>query len=453
MLAAAAVVVAGKQAAVTIGVGAAGRHGNQIQAGTEFLDGIIARRIAPLVHGVKAMSTHKTSVPNFRETLQDFAFPAGLGIPGAEILIDKALKRAGRANFSDLSFVRPLNLLLKAYAEEADLSIFGRYAVRYDLERCLTNQLRLDMAEEEDPGITARQIRSPVFITGMPRSATSFLHLVLSQDPANNVPRCWQLIYPYPSRHSFLPLDLRKTRVEMELRLFHRMAPGLDGLHHISADAPQECTDITAQVFQSIRFENTHRIPSYQAWIDRHGHYEAFLFHRRFLQHLDAQMPGRRWILKSPDHVFALDAIQAVYPDAKFVFLHRDPVSVVSSCAKLAEQLRRPFTNRLDKMEIGRQVSERLIQAAGHMVDAASRMPHILHLHYREVVANPMAAVRTLYRHCGLDLSDIAGRRMAAFLERPQPLSAQRYDFAEFGFDPGALRERFADYVRYFGVP
>jgi hypothetical protein len=104
-------------------------------------------------------------------------------------------------------------------------------------------------------------------------------------------------------------------------------------------------------------------------------------------------------------------------------------------------------------MEIGRQVSERLIQAAGHMVDAASRMPQILHLQYREVVANPMAAVRALYHHCGLELSEIAEQRMVAFLERPRPLSAQRYDFAEFGFDPGALRERFADYVRCFGVP
>jgi hypothetical protein len=398
------------------------------------------------------MSTHKISAPNFRETLQEFTFPAGLAIPDAEVLIDSALRRVRRTNFSDLSFVRPLNLLLQAYAKEADLSTFGRYAARYDLERCLANLLRLDIAEEEDARITARPIRTPVFITGMPRSASSFLHMMLSLDPANIVPRCWQLIYPYPLRPSFLPLDLRKKRVEMELRLFHCMAPGLDGLHHLSADAPQECTDITAQVFQSIRFENTHRIPSYQAWIDRHGHYQAFLFHRRFLQHLDAQTPGRRWILKSPDHVFALDAIQAVYPDAKFVFLHRDPVSVVSSCAKLTERLRRPFTNRLDPVEIGHQVSTRLIQGADHMMSAASRIPNILHLNYREVVANPLAAIRALYCHCGCNLSQIAEQRMAAFLQRPRSASTRHYNLAEFGLDAATLRERFARYVRHFAL-
>jgi hypothetical protein len=378
-----------------------------------------------------------------------FAFPAGIALPESEALIDKALRQAGRANFSDLSFVEPLNRLLEACAEEAHLSAFGRRATRFDLARCLSNLLRLDRAEEEDPALTQRPITRPIFVTGMPRSASSFLHTLLALDPANIVPRCWQLIYPYPPDQ--LP-DFRKRRVALELRLFHYMAPGLEGLHHISADAPQECTDITAQVFQSIRFENTLRIPSYQAWIDRHGHHAAFRFHRRFLQHLDAQAPGRRWVLKSPDHVFALDAIRAVYPDALIVFLHRDPLSVVSSCAKLAEQLRRPFTNRLDPAEIGRQVSARLAESAEHMIDAAARIPGIMHFHYREVVADPMAAVRALYHRCGHQLDEDAEQRMMAFLAQPHSKPARRYSLAEFGLNAENLRERFAFYVRHFAV-
>jgi hypothetical protein len=394
-----------------------------------------------------------TSSPSLRSADDEFGFPASLASPQAERLITKALRRAGRRSFSDLSFVQPLNLLLKTYAEEADLSAFGRCAFRADVLRCLANLLRLDMAEEADPSIRARPIRSPVFITGMPRSATSFLHRVLSLDPANAVPRCWQLIHPYPLRSRFLPFDPRKMLVDLELQLFRCMTPGVGELHDLSADEPQECTDITAQVFQSLRFESTHHIPSYQAWIDRHGHRGAFLFHRRFLQHLDAQMPGRRWVLKSPDHVFALDAIRAVYPDAKIVFLHRDPLSVIPSCVKLTERLHRPFTNHLDTQGLGQQVSARLNQAADHMMAAAARFPDILHLYYREVVAQPIAAVRALYRHCGLELSQIAEQRMAAFLARPRHRAVPRYDFAMFGLDAGKLRERFSAYVRHFAVP
>src|SRR5882762_1182920 len=280
MLAAKAVVT-GKHLAITNESGAEGGDEHQMAFGTERFDRTTFCRLTLLIHGVGAMSTHKVF-----ETAHEPAVPVSRAITDAEILIDKALKRAGRAKFSDLSFVRPLNVLLKAYAEEADLSLFGRYATRFDLERCLTNLLRLDMAEEENPSILARPIQRPVFITGMPRSASSFLHMLMSLDPANAVPRSWQLLYPYPSRPNIPSLDLRRTRTWLGLQLFQWMAPGLEGLHHLSADAPQECTDITAQVFQSIRFENTHRIPSYQAWIDRHGHHQAFRFHRRFLQHL-----------------------------------------------------------------------------------------------------------------------------------------------------------------------
>lgn len=403
------------------------------------------------VYGVHPLTRRHSAV--FRGARDDFGFPSGLASLETQNLIKSALRRAGRSSFSDLSFVQPLNRLLKAYGEEADLSFFGRHATLCDLNRCLANLLRLDAAEEEDPSILSRAIRKPVFITGMPRSASSFLHRLLSLDPANIVPRCWQLLYPYPSQTRLLPLDLRRAHVALQLRLFQCMTPGLSRLHHLSADAPQECTDITAQVFQSLRFENTHRIPSYQDWIDRHGHHDAFRFHRRFLQHLDAQTPGRRWILKSPDHVFCLGAIRAAYPDAVIVFLHRDPLSVVSSCARLAEALRRPFTTHLDPHEVGRQVSARLVQAADHMMDAAGHLPRILHLHYGQVVAEPVAAVRALYRHCGLELSGAAEARMTAFLARPHRRRVRSQDFASFGLDAGTLRDRFAAYVRHFAVP
>jgi hypothetical protein len=367
----------------------------------------------------------------------------------ADAMMDAALRRSGRQRFSDRSFAEPLSRLLRSYETEADLSRFGRYAARFDLMRCLHNLLRLDAAEEEHPEILDRAIEKPVFITGLPRSATSFLHKLLSLDPANVVPRCWQLIYPYPSRSRPWGADLRKAHVELQLRLFRCLAPGLDGLHALSADAPQECTDITAQIFQSLRFDNTYNIPSYQAWLGAHGHRGAFRFHRRFLQHLDAQIGGGRWVLKSPDHVFTLDAILAAYPDAQIVFLHRDPLSVVASCAKLSERLRRPFTRHIDRAEIGRQVSARLVESTARMMKAAAHSSRILHLHYRQIVSAPLEAASLLYRHCGLALRPEAEQRMRAWLARPRR-RRRRYNLAEFGLDAASLREQFAPYVQAF---
>lgn len=361
-----------------------------------------------------------------------------------------ALKRAHRKNFSDLSFVEPLSRLMRSYHDEADLSAFGRYAVKFDVARCLNNLLRFDKVEEAAPELRERAITEPVFITGLPRSGTTFLHTLLAQDNSIAAPRAWQMIYPYPSRAR---VDLRKAWVSLQLGIMRFLSPEVSDLHPLTADVPQECTDITAQVFQSLRFDSTYRVPSYQSWLDQRGHVGAYRFHRRFLQHLDVQAPGRRWVLKSPDHVFALDAIRTVYPDAKIVYLHRDPISVLASVAKLTEVLRRPFTTKIDSMEIGRQVRASWIDGAQRMIDDANS-PNVLHLHYADLVAQPMQTVSTLYRHCGIDLSLQGKARMEAWLARKSKSgnSQSRYRLADFGLEEESLRRDFARYMNEFRV-
>lgn len=371
----------------------------------------------------------------------------------ADDLLETALKKAGRTAFSDTSFVEPLERLLQAYEDEADLSRFGRSATRFDTLRCLDNLLTLDAAEEKNPAITARPITAPLFITGLPRSASTFVHMLLGHDPSNAVPRCWELIYPYASQMRFLGRDWRRDWVELQLGIFRLMSPGVAELHPLAADTPQECTDITAHVFQSLRFDTTYHIPSYQAWLDRTGHDAAFRFHRRFLQHLDVQAPGRNWVLKSPDDVFTLDAIRRVYPDAKLVFLHRDPLSVVASCAKLTELLRRPFGRRVDPVAVGRNVADRLVQSGERMASLASE-GDILHLQFRDVIGDPMAAVRAIYRHWGRPLSPEGEAGMRQWISvRVHRRRRQRYSLEEFGLEAGALRARFAPYMAAYDVP
>jgi hypothetical protein len=372
----------------------------------------------------------------------------------AEDLLQSALKRARRRSFSDCTFVRPLEQLIEACHEEADLSLLGIHALRIDIMRCLRNLLRFDALEAVFPSVLSRPIRAPVIITGMPRSGTTFLHRLILQDPRTMAPRLYQLMDPCAWRTNRLGAALRKRWVSFQLSLFELIVPELNALHPVAVDAPEECTDITAQVFQSLRFESTYRVPSYKSWLQRNGFLEAYRFHRRFLQHLDGQLPGGRWILKSPDHLFALEDLRQVYPDARLVCVHRDPVRVLASVAKLTEVLRRPFARRVDPVEIGRQVCQSWIEGAQRMCELAAGCDSVLHLHYGEVIAAPLEAVRAVYRHGGLELTEAAQERMRRWLRtatnarRPH----RRYDLAEFGLDARQIRDRFVHYTDTFGV-
>ena len=199
--------------------------------------------------------------------------------------------------------------------------------------------------------------------------------------------------------------------------MFQILAPQFRQLHPIEASSPQECSEITAHIFASLRFDTTYRIPSYRRWLDGAGHLDAYRFHKRFLQHLQHQhSEAGRWVLKCPDHIFALGALREVYPDANLVFVHRDPVAVLASVARLTEVLRRPFSRRVDRFDVGRGDSDRWLTAAGLMIAAADQerfQRPILHVHYPELV--PIRLVR-LRRSINIS---------AAFSMRtPQPASA-----------------------------
>ncbi len=374
----------------------------------------------------------------------------------AEVLLTAALERAQRQAFDDSSFVLPLRRLIASCNAESDLNGLGRNAVKYEIRRSLHNLLEFERRERQDPALLARPIERPIFITGMPRSGSTFLHRLLVRDTAVAAPLSWRLVHPHPAMSGRLGEAIDRAKVQAQFYLMRFLAPELNSLHEVAAGEPEECTDITAQVFQSLRYDSVYRVPSYQSWLQHHGHVEAYRFHRRFLQHLDAQAPGRRWILKSPDHVFALDDIRAVYPDAQWVFIHRDPVAVLASVARLTQVLRRPFARSVDLAEIGQQVCASWLDGAQRMMRAAASSNFILQLHYREIIADPPKAAARLFQHGGHASSSDAAQRMRKWLgnrtNRRHRQRQRRYDLTSFGLDAEALREQFKPYTDTFGI-
>jgi hypothetical protein len=397
------------------------------------------------------------SVFQAAEALADLVKPWKAPL-NADHLIDAARRRTGLTEFGETPFRIALGQFLSACFAEADLSLFGRMATRWDVVRFLSNLLRLYDEERKAPAILDRPVSRPIFISGLPRSGTTFLHSLLAEDPANLAPRVWQLIHPYPSKNPTSGRDDRLLRVSRQLRLFGLLSPDFRRMHPIDAGSPQECSEITAHVFASLRFDSTYRIPSYREWLDQAGHFEAYHFHKRFLQHLQHQAgSNRRWVLKCPDHVFALSAIRAVYPDARLVFVHRDPLAVLLSVARLTETLRRPFTRSIDKAEIGRQDSDRWLAATELMIAAAREQEFaepIFHVHYLDLVSNPVDTTAALYRHFGEALSPDAATRISRLVEA-KPNGGYRAHgsrLEEYGLEAGLERDRYARYMAHFGI-
>jgi len=373
-------------------------------------------------------------------------------------LIAAAEDRTGLADLGDWDIEEPLNRLLDSYEREANLSAFGRLAARWDVVRFISNLLRLREEEKQHPAILDEPIERPIFITGLPRSGTSFLHELLCQDPSNLVVRHWETIYPCPITPKGNDIELRRRKVRGQIRSFERIAPEIRNLHPFEADSPQECTEITGHIFRGMRFDTTHHIPSYSRWLDGEDQVLAYRFHKRFLQHLQYRRGRGRWMLKCPEHVFALDALRTVYPDARFVFTHRNPLPVLASVARLTEALRLPFTTRPDRRQIGAEVSERWAHGAAIMLAvakaAADATEPALHVKFSSFVHDPATAIHALYRHFDLEL-DAQSAACIQQLIKQKPTGGNRRNtglLEDYGLDAETERRRFGDYMAYFGI-
>ncbi len=380
----------------------------------------------------------------------------------ADALIRQAQQRTGLTDFGDTSFIEPLRRFLTSCSNEAELGLLGYVATRWDVTRFLVNLLRMHEAEQNDPGIASQRIERPIFITGLPRSGTTFLHRLMMADERNRAPRVWQTIFPYPER-GLRPTatDRRIKQVARQLRMFEFLAPEFRALHPLDATSPQECSEINAHVFRSLRFDSNYHIPTYRAWLDAdvERHLPAYRFHLRFLQHLQHQSPDPKsqWVLKNPEHVFALSAIKAVYPDARLVFVHRDPVKVLLSVAKLTEVLRRPFSSHVDRALIGRDESARWLSGANRMIeigDDAGLPEPVCHVHHIDLVTDPVSTVEQVYRHFGLDFPESAAAAITGYAaERPNGGYGRRdYHFEDHGLDAGEERAKFMPYMLRFGI-
>ena len=375
-----------------------------------------------------------------------------------ERLLAEARRRADSSDFGEGEFREPLRRLLQSWDTEAELTLLGRIAARQDTTRLLVNRLRMQADRQRHPTIADEEIRQPLFVTGLPRTGTTLLHGLLAQDPANRVPLNWEVMLPSPPpERGSRGRDRRIDIIERQIRWFHRLAPEFRKIHPVGARLPEECLIINSHSFLSFQFQTSHHVPSYQSWLETQDLRPSYAMHRRVLQHLQWRARPARWVLKAPAHLYGIEAIFAVYPDAGVVFTHRDPLEVVPSMASLHTELRGTFSDGVDAHAVGREVTTRWARgidlALGVRDGGCAPADRFLDIQYTDLVRQPLETVERLYRHFGMRFDALVEGRMRRFLlDSPKDKHGpHRYSLAQFGLDPDEERQRYRAYRERFG--
>lgn len=378
-------------------------------------------------------------------------------------LIDAACRRTRLCAFGpEGPHEDALAVLCEALEHEAELSPLGRVLARQTLVSALEIQLRLADALGKRPDLLDVPIERPVVVIGMPRTGTTILHELLALDPDNRCPLSWEVAKPFPARSASTPggADPRIAAVAREFAFSERLMPGLQSMHRIGATLPQECVGITAFVFSSMQYPTIWHVPSYQRWLQQAcDHAPVYAFHRRFLQYLQNGMPGLRWVLKSPAHLWQLPALLASYPDARLVQTHRDPLAIVSSLASMLAVMRGAYSARVDREAIAQEWLAECASALDASLAArrSGVVPpgQLLDIPFREFMADPAAALRRLYGHFGMAFDEALAPTIEGYIrENPAGGSTgHRHRFSDTGLDLAAARRRVWVYQQAFEVP
>jgi len=376
-----------------------------------------------------------------------------------QALMRRACRDAGLLDFDDDQLGDVVRLLLESYNAEAHLSLIGRLIARKDTLRLLTTRLQLVEEWKRHPEYALQEVRRPIFVAGLPRSGTTLLHNLFTQDPANRVPLTWEVMSPLPppERASY-QTDPRIVKAERQLKWFARLVPEFKKIHPLGARLPQECIAILSYAFESSRFHTMYNAPSYQAWLTGRDLFRAYDFHRRFLQHLQWRCAGERWVLKAPSHLFGLEAIFRTYPDARVVQTHRDPLEVMASTASLTAALRRACSYRIDIKEIGVEVTRRWATGLARAMAFRDAEEHVskqfVDVQYASLMGNPMGTMRRVYDELGLVLTAQTKANMQHWLARnpKDKYGEHRYSLEQFGLSEKEETLRFHTYRDRFGV-
>jgi Sulfotransferase family len=371
-------------------------------------------------------------------------------------LMAEAKAKTGLADFGGDDFREGLAVLLQTYDTTARLSPAGRKIARRRILELLTNRLFIQSTLAKYPAIKERPIRRPMYLTGLPRTGTSALFNLLAIDEANRPLRYWEGCYPYPIEGvpSGEP-DPRLVALRQSLERMRQKDPEFAKIHEVTADGPEECVQLLAHTLGGVQLGVEPLISPYREWFEKQDLRGPYAYYADLLRMLDWQRPGERWLLKSPAHLWALDVLLSMFPDACIIQTHRDPAQIIGSYCSMVAMLMRG-SESVDRIELGPTVLEYLARSVERAMEAREKLgpARFVDVGYRQFVKDPIGTVERIYDAFKLELTprmvDAMRKHVAAHPQNKH--GAHTYTLADYGLTAKMVTARMARYIERFDV-
>jgi hypothetical protein len=340
---------------------------------------------------------------------------------------------------------------------EAELNTTGLFGARYVLNWHLGNRLRVVDFAKRHPELDEVDIERPVVITGFFRTGTTFLHNVLAADPNNRVAQAWELAYPVGRLGDPLgDVTWRRAQAKFTFGFNQAAIPDQGVAHNVTADSYEEDFFLLENDMAVLTFWVGFAAYGYAREMLNWDMMEPYRFHKLQLKILNAQQSAKRWVLKCPWHIWNMDALMAVYPDAQVIFTHRDISKALASHCSLSARMASKLKRSLDVKELGEFWLDYTRIGLERAMESRKNIPEsqLYDVRLRDLMANPMTVLQDIYAHFDLEFNEeIAGLLEARIGEKPTSQEGEHeYAIEDFGLTDERVRETLRTYNERFGV-
>ena len=374
----------------------------------------------------------------------------------ADEIIDQAKSETGLSDLGEPLFLEGLNRLIDSINNEANLNEIGIQAQPIRIQGLLSNRLRFEEDLKKFPEILDQQIIAPIVIVGLPRTGSTMTHRLLASDPNHTAMLWWEGRYP-----ALLPgekpgdIEARMELGKAEVDAVVAASPEALDIHPWDYKGADEEILLLEHNFLSTVPESFMALPSYSEWIEEQDHTLAYEDLKKFIQYLQWQNPGRekkRWVLKSPHHLGFIDKMISVFPDAKIIQTHRDPIKTVPSFCSMCANLFEPLTTNFDKVFIGKHWSNKLTRALNHCMNISEQHPdNFLDLEFLNMIKDPIDEMKKIYEFIGESFGEITEVAMEAWREENKhEMGAHKYSLEEYDLTESQINDNFAKYQQKY---
>lgn len=376
----------------------------------------------------------------------------------ADALIEEARKATGIQDFDSDTYREGLDVLVADVNARVDNYSEGGYArVVNDIGHYLQGRLKVSDYLRQRPELLSRPIERPVFVMGVPRTGTTLMSNLLAADPARRSPLTWEIDDPVPpvASRDLLTTDPRALARLAQEKAMLEANPAMGKYYRGSAVYPNECVFFMAHDFKTLMIESKGVLPAYKEFIFSCDMTSAYEYHKKFLQLLQADAPGV-WNVKKPSHSLWLETILKVYPDARFVWTHRDPFTATGSLMSVISLSHMGHLGKIDGEWLASDYPWQAAEHANRIMDFRDKFgeDRVIDVHYADLLNDPVGETKKLYAKLGDEWTAEAEAGIQRWVDdNPQDkFGRHEYKLAQYGVTKESLEPLFERYLSRYDV-